>query len=293
MHLLDRAAEHRRNGIKRADDDGDAHAPDFVFIRIIRQQRPSFRRSRFASPQAPIENFKRDQRFGAKPLQRVIPAGPAIQDAAFDKQGVKQHADWREPAQTANAVTGFELYARRFDQMTGLYPRVTLLRIEPARQRFSVVVIDDPGERHDFTVDRDAVAVTFIAIARFVLAVEHGPGRVERSAQSAAMNAIDEPRPVAGYGIRRVQPGELLDQSVAELVIGIERQHPWRIDQGEAEIALAGEIAERMPDDVAPRESSQHVTFFIRAAAVDHDDPFRPRQLTERARDIWRLVVGD
>src|SRR5580704_14615787 len=29
MHLLDRAAEHRRNRIKRTDDNGDAHAPDY------------------------------------------------------------------------------------------------------------------------------------------------------------------------------------------------------------------------------------------------------------------------
>jgi hypothetical protein len=35
MHLLDRAAEHRRNGIERADDNGDAHAPGFV-IRMMR-----------------------------------------------------------------------------------------------------------------------------------------------------------------------------------------------------------------------------------------------------------------
>src|ERR1700722_12314442 len=105
--------------------------------------------SLFISAQALIENFKRDQRFGAKPLQRVIPAGPAIQDAAFDQQRVKQNADRREPAQAANAVAALEFFARRFHEIAGLDLRVTLLRSEPARQRFAVVVIDDAGERQD------------------------------------------------------------------------------------------------------------------------------------------------
>src|SRR6202044_1392933 len=114
------------------------------------------------SAQTPIENFKREQSFGAKPLQRVIPAGPAIQDAAFDQQRVKQNADWREPAQAANAVAALELFARRFDEITRFGSRVTLLRVEPARQRFAVVVIDDAGKRHDFAVDGDTVAVAFV-----------------------------------------------------------------------------------------------------------------------------------
>src|SRR5579862_2444342 len=161
--------------------------------------------SLFISAPAPLENFKRDQCFGAKPLQHVIPAGPAVQNAAFDKERVKQNADRREPAQAANTVATLELFARRCDEIAGLDSRVTLLRIEPARQRFAVVVIDDAGERQDFAVDGDAVAVAFIAIARVVLAVEHGPGRVERAAQRAAVNAVDETRPVAGNAIRRAQ----------------------------------------------------------------------------------------
>ena len=76
-------------------------------------------------------------------MQGIIPAGPAIQNAAFGKERVKQNADWREPAQAANAVAALELFARSFEEIAGLGLRITLLRIEPARQWLAVVVIDD------------------------------------------------------------------------------------------------------------------------------------------------------
>ena len=42
--------------------------------------------------------------FRPEPLQRVVPAGPAIQNAALDKQHVKQNGERRGPTQAANAA---------------------------------------------------------------------------------------------------------------------------------------------------------------------------------------------
>jgi hypothetical protein len=67
MHLLDRAAEHRRDRIERADDDGDAH--------VIGCRRGlelgavnSLPRRFFRTAQPPLYNGQRDHCLGGKPL---------------------------------------------------------------------------------------------------------------------------------------------------------------------------------------------------------------------------------
>ena len=121
-----------------------------------------------------------------------------------------------------------EFFARRFKKIARLGSRITLLRIEPARQRLAIVVINDAGERLDFAVDGDAVAMTYIIITRSVLAVAARRAAGRACPARPAVNTVDEFRPIAASASGARRPASSSTKCIAELVIGIERQHPWR-----------------------------------------------------------------
>ena len=100
------------------------------------------------------------------------------------------------------------------------------------------------------------------------------------------MNAVNKPGAITGDSLARNKRPQLVEQFVAQLVIGVERQNPWALDMDQAEIALPGEIDEFVHEYRNPRMAAQNVQGSVGAAAIDHDDALRPCQLGERALDI-------
>src|SRR5712691_3416969 len=228
-------------GVEAEDDHrGERRAPGAA-LQALRPPR---------SAQPLVDDLEGDQRLGHKALERVAPAGPAIEQAAFGEQRVEEYADRRRPTHTADAVAASQRLDRSFGEIARLLTGVAVLRGEPARQRLAVVVIDDAVERAHLSPHHDPVTMAF-------LAVEHGAWRIERAAQSSPVHAIDEARAIAGGRPRRLEQAELVDERVAELVIRIEREHPGRCDLRQPEIALGREIRERMLDHVDLRIGAQ------------------------------------
>ena len=76
--------------------------------------------------------------------------------------------------------------------------------------------------------DFDAMTVARVAIFRAIPAVEDDPWRIDRRPQVAAMNSIDKRRAKAADLLRGLQRLNLTGEGFADLIIGIERQHPGR-----------------------------------------------------------------
>ena len=154
-------------------------------------------------------------------------------------------------------------------------------------------MIDDAAQRHYLAIDVDFVPMPLLPIVPAIPAIENCSRRVEGTSQGTAVNAVNKPGTIAGDGLARNQRPQLVDQFIAQLVIGVERQNPRTLDMDQAEIALPGEVDEFMHEYRNPRMAAQNLQGSVGAAAVDHDDALRPSQLGERALDIGHLVTGE
>src|SRR6185437_10726127 len=114
-------------------------------------------------------------------LQRVEPAGPAVEQTALDEQGIEEHRERGGPAGAEEAIGSAQRLLTQ--QVLCLVARVALLRCEPARQRLAVVVVDDALQRKHRAIDDDAMAVAFLPIAGLLASVENRAGGIQRSAQ--------------------------------------------------------------------------------------------------------------
>src|SRR5207244_1571066 len=70
-------------------------------------------------PQPSVDDLDGEHRLGDHALERVIPAAPAVKDAALDKERVGEGCDRRRPAEKAKSVGSAEGFARGGQQVVG------------------------------------------------------------------------------------------------------------------------------------------------------------------------------
>ena len=105
-------------------------------------------------------------------------------------------------------------------------------------------MVNDPAERQNFAVDDHMVGMTFLSVASIVFTVKHRPRRVQRTAQRPPVNPIDKPRRVAPGAVGRRERCQFAEELIAELVVGVEREHPRADDLLETIVALGCKIHE-------------------------------------------------
>src|ERR1044071_10022993 len=103
----------------------------------------------------------------------------------------------------------------------------------------------------------DPVRMSFLPIEAALPAIEDCSRRVQGPAQLMAINAIDKPGAITGGRLARSKRPQLVEQFVAQFVIGVERQNPGARDMSQAEIALPGEIDEVAHEYRDPRIATQ------------------------------------
>src|SRR5260370_41522287 len=109
--------------------------------------------SRLAASQSPIGNLKRNHHFCSGPLERIVPTRPAVKQTTLYEERIKEDRYRRGPPHQTDLVVPSQCIARGVEQVFGLLRGIALLRGEPARQRFAIVMVNDPVERQNLTVE--------------------------------------------------------------------------------------------------------------------------------------------
>ena len=173
--------------------------------------------------------------------------------------------------------------------MVGFHFRVALLRGQPPRQRLAVIVVYHAVQVAHFAVQGEPVSVALVSVARAPHAVQYDPRRIYRSTQRPAVDPIDE-RSAKARGCLRLEFGEFAHEVIAQFIIRIERENPFRLNLRETKIALLCKAVEWSIEAIDLRVTLEYLDRPVDTSAVNDHDTARPRQLVEGARDIRRFI---
>src|SRR5262249_56008926 len=95
----------------------------------------------------------------------------------------------------------------------------------------------------DLAGQGEPVAVALISVARPPHAVQYDPRRIYRSTQRPAVDPIDE-RSAKARGRLRLEFGEFAHEVIAQFIIRIERENPFRLNLRHTKIPFLSQPAE-------------------------------------------------
>ena len=134
-------------------------------------------------------------------------------------------------------------------QMARLERRIAGLRAEPTGYRLAIIVVDRMIQMQQLAIDAHPLRMTFVDVRRSGPPVKHGTRWIYGGSQRVTKYPIDESGPIAADVGGRSQTSNFRDQSVAQDVIGIQRENPLAVDMGETEIALRRRTIKIPPND--------------------------------------------
>src|SRR5262245_42725903 len=122
------------------------------------------------------------------------------------------------------------------------------------------------------------MSVALVSVARTPHAVQYDPPRIYRSTQRPAVDPIDE-RSAKPRGCLRLEFGEFAHEVIAQFIIRVERENPFRLNLRETKIALLCKAVEWSIEAIDLRVTLEYLDRRVDTSAANDHDTARPRQL--------------
>ncbi len=169
-------------------------------------------------------------------MKCVVEPAPPVKNAATNDETIKKDHRWRHDKTQAKPIP--EIQRLTLDDPIPFEFGVTSLRIQPAPQRFSIIVQQRCVQLFYRTIDNHALRVSVLNVRRRFTSIQHGHGRIDAAVQFFAVDAVDKVCTIAGGVCVGVEIFEFGDRVAGEDVIGVEREDPGSLNTRFAQAKL-------------------------------------------------------
>ena len=100
-----------------------------------------------------LQQVERQDDLSQRALEDIVPPADPVQNQPFAKQRVKKDEDRSEDHSAPDSILKSKFLVWGAEQFLGFQPGITLLRPDPAGERFPIVVLDNATEFTQFPAD--------------------------------------------------------------------------------------------------------------------------------------------
>ena len=145
-----------------------------------------------------LQEMKREQQLRKCALERIEQPCAAIKYQALQEQTVKQHGKRRDDAELSNPPGPAEIRPVGIKQFFRFQTHVAILRCDPVRQGFAVIVINHSGQGSDLSINFDALCMSVLGVHSTFTAEQDSDRGIDRRAKRASFDAVPERGPISG-----------------------------------------------------------------------------------------------